>query len=497
MSTGLLSVALGTLTAIFLLLVLVAAIPILSNSFQLLVVPFHAWRNHYALARPFTPRVAVIVPAWNEGNVIAASIERLMTLDYPEDCLRVYVVDDASTDDTPDVVLAKSELYPGRVIHLRRQVGGEGKAHTLNHGIGIVLGDDWMQATLIMDADVIYARDSLRKMTRHLADPDVGSVTAYIREGSADKTYLTRFIGIEYVLAQLAARRAQNVLGAMACLAGGAQLHSRENLEDLGRMDTTTLAEDTVTTIETQLRGRRAVFEPHAVVLAEEPRSVEGLWKQRARWARGNFQVTARYRHLWFHPRRHRQLGSLSFGVQWFSVLLLPLAMVIAPIGFVGLFFLDEPLAQLMFRSMWIGAACLYAFTVAFGLQLDPGISRTSWREAIAFPGLISLAVMVTAFFPGLVETEVPEALGVQVSEGYRTSSTLFIYLWISLTMVIAWLVKNFEHTTLGRWVTPVAIYVIGYGPVLCAVTVDAFFKELRHADAHWEKTEKIGRVVG
>ncbi len=38
---------------------------------------------------------------------------------------------------------------------------------------------------------------------------------------------------------------------------------------------------------------------------------------------------------------------------------------------------------------------------------------------------------------------------------------------------------------------------LIGYGPVLCAVTVDAFFKELRHADARWEKTEKIGRVLG
>jgi hypothetical protein len=38
---------------------------------------------------------------------------------------------------------------------------------------------------------------------------------------------------------------------------------------------------------------------------------------------------------------------------------------------------------------------------------------------------------------------------------------------------------------------------LIGYGPVLCAVTVAAFFKELRHADARWEKTEKIGRVLG
>ena len=106
---------------IFLLLVGLAAIPIVSNAFQLFVRPFHAWRNHYDRAAPYVPRVAVIVPAWNEGNVIATSIDRLMSLEYPPENLRVYVVDDASTDDTPDVVQAKDGSYPGRVFHLRRE----------------------------------------------------------------------------------------------------------------------------------------------------------------------------------------------------------------------------------------------------------------------------------------------------------------------------------------------------------------------------------------
>ena len=130
-----------------------------------------------------------------------------------------------------------------------------------------------MQALLIMDADVIYEPDSLRTMTRHLADPRVGAVTAYIKEGSRPGNYLTRFIGYEYITAQAAARRGQNVLGAVACLAGGAQLHSRANLEALGgRIDTTSLAEDTFTTFKTQLGGRRVVFEPHATVLGRGTR---------------------------------------------------------------------------------------------------------------------------------------------------------------------------------------------------------------------------------
>ncbi|WP_269446688.1 hypothetical protein [Blastococcus saxobsidens] len=43
----------------------------------------------------------------------------------------------------------------------------------------------------------------------------------------------------------------------MACLAGGAQLHTRENLLAIGgQIDTSSLAEDTVTTFRTQLGGR-------------------------------------------------------------------------------------------------------------------------------------------------------------------------------------------------------------------------------------------------
>ena len=111
--------------------------------------------------------------------------------------------------------------------------------------------------------------------------------------GSADPNYLTRFIGYEYIAAQAAARRSQNVLGAVACLAGGAQLHSRENLEAIGgEIDMTSLAEDTFTTFRTQLAGHKVVFEPHAIVLAEEPGTVAALWKQRLRWSRGNVQIT-------------------------------------------------------------------------------------------------------------------------------------------------------------------------------------------------------------
>lgn len=362
-------------------LVLLGAVPLLAGCLQFLLIGLHRYRSHHDRAEPYLPRVAILVPAWNEAAVLSASIDRLLGLDYPPESLRVYVVDDASTDATPEVVLAKAARNPGRVVHLRREVGGEGKAHTLNHGLAIILSDDWMQALLIMDADVVYERDSLRKLTRHLADPDVGAVTAYIKEGSEPGNYLTRFIAYEYATAQAAERRCQNVLGVMACLAGGAQLHSRANLEALGgRIDTTSLAEDTFTTFNTQLRGARVVFEGNAVAWAEEPDTVGGLWKQRLRWARGNVQVTSRFRHLWFRPTRAHRLGGVFFAVSWFSLFLQPVFMITSSVGLVVLYFTAHDSAYALFELLWLLSLISYLFITSFTLAIDPSVARRSWR---------------------------------------------------------------------------------------------------------------------
>ena len=368
--------------------VILGAVPLLVANYQFLLVGVHFRRLHYGKCRPYFPRTAILIPAWNEAAVIGTSIDRLMLLDYPRERLRIYVVDDASTDATPDVVLAKAAQYPGNVMHLRRDKGGEGKAATLNHGLAEILADDWMQAILIMDSDVIYERSSLRRMTRHLADPEVGSVTAYIKEGSRPGNYMTRFIGYEYITAQAAARRSQEVLGVIACLAGGAQLHSRANVEAIGgRVDTTTLAEDTVTTFETQKGGRKVIFEPHATVWAEEPGSIVALWKQRLRWARGNVQVTRRFKSVWFRRQPNNRLGSFSFGLLWFCLLLLPVFMLLASGSLIILFFIDYQLAWTAFHVLWLTNVITYIFITSYTLVIDPGIGQAHLEAGSRVPG--------------------------------------------------------------------------------------------------------------
>jgi cellulose synthase/poly-beta-1,6-N-acetylglucosamine synthase-like glycosyltransferase len=464
-------------------LVLAAAMPLLAGCYQCLLAQLHVFRrSDVPDDDDLLPRVAIVVPAWNEAAVIARTLDTLMRLDYPADRLRVYVVDDASTDETPAVVLGKAEEYPGRVFHLRREQGGEGKAHTINHGLRRIREEGWYEAVLVIDADVIFMERSLRRMARHLASPEVGAVTGYIKEGSRPANYMNRFISYEYVNAQAGARRAQNVLGAQACLAGGAQLVRRDALEAIGgEIDTSTLAEDTVTTLNIQLCGRKVVFEPHAIVWAEEPRDIAGLWKQRLRWGRGNVQVTLRYRRCWLR-RSAGRLGGFSFALIWFSVFLMPALMLLSSISLVTLFLLDRELSIDAFRTLWALNLVTYLFVTLSAFAQDGPAARRSWLEAITFPGLISLAIIVWAVLAPAFD-DVPDWL------------LLASYVWLSASMLAAYLVRRLESLRFVCALARPLLYVVGYGPLLCAITAAAYVAELRRAEMAWEKTEKTGTV--
>ncbi len=162
-------------------LVYMGAVPLVTGCLQFGLAGFHCFRQHSSGDGDPYPRVAIVVPTWNEAAVISLTLDRLALLEYPRERLRVYVVDDASTDATSELVQRKAAEYPGLIFYLRRKRGGEGKAYTINHGLQRIRSEGWYDAVMVIDAEVIFAPGSLRRMTRHLTDPGVGGVTAYIK----------------------------------------------------------------------------------------------------------------------------------------------------------------------------------------------------------------------------------------------------------------------------------------------------------------------------
>ena len=97
-----------------------------------------------------------------------------------------------------------------------------------------------------------------------------------------------------------------------------------------------------------------------------------------------------------------------------------------------------------------------------------------------------AFAVLVGATFPPLVPW----------GAGDATGWTLFVYSWLVLCVPMAFLVRKLELTRWGRRLAPIGLYLVGFGPLMCAITVDAYIKEFRGAAMTWDKTEKTGRVM-
>ena len=77
-------------------LVFFSTLPLVMSFIQFAVIGFHRFFTGYDKLVEYFPKVAIIVPAWNEAPVLSNTVDQLMNMEYPRDSLRIYVVDDAS-----------------------------------------------------------------------------------------------------------------------------------------------------------------------------------------------------------------------------------------------------------------------------------------------------------------------------------------------------------------------------------------------------------------
>lgn len=477
----------------FVLFAVLGAVPVLAFFVEYNLAGLHAFINHFSRCKNLTPHIAVVIPAWNEALVLEHTINLLLQMDYPKDALRLYVVDDGSTDDTAEVVARMQERFPQNILYLPKRSGGKGKAYAINFGLKAILSNEWADAILLIDADISFKKDALLRMARHLADSEVGAVTAYIKVGNRSTNYITRSIGYEYIVSQSIARRAQNVMGAQACLAGGAQLHRRSTIEALGgEIDTTTLAEDTYTTLAIQKMGKKVIYEGNAFVYAEEPKTIVDVWKQRFRWGRGNWQITRAFRSVWFRRSLRNHLGGTLFGIIWFCVLLSPFIMILSAIGLVGLYVINPDYSTQIFFYLMSVSLFVYMYTTLFAILIDNRTSKLSWLEGIMYPGIISLLILIFSVNPDFFMHQIDLLLPVGSSAQYHAYLLLFMFTWSGFCMLFAWLIYRLELAGLPTRITNALIFIVGYGPLLCAVNLSAYMAEIRKTSPRWDKTEKI-----
>jgi peptidoglycan-N-acetylglucosamine deacetylase len=279
-----------------------------------------------AVAGGFVPRVAVLIPAYNEEKVIVRTIRSVLNSDYPH--MRIIVIDDGSSDHTSEVARAAyaDEIKAGMVTVLRTPNGG--KAEALNFAVR-----ELVEAFYVgIDADTVIAADAVSKLVCHFADPRIGAVAGNAKVGNRVNLW-TRWQALEYITSQNFERRALDLFNIVTVVPGAIGAWRTDAVRHGGGYPVNTVAEDADLTMNLLEQGYKVIYEDRALAFTEAPTTARGLMRQRFRWSFGTLQAIYKHQRAFL---KNRAMGLFALPNILVFQILLPLVSPFIDLMFVA-----------------------------------------------------------------------------------------------------------------------------------------------------------------
>lgn len=230
------------------------------------------------------PSVDILIPAKNESRVIEKTVRQFMELDYPE--FKVWVIDDASDDKTPEILERLKNELPN-FDYIRRPAGSyPGKSAGLNDALPHCRAE----VIAVFDADAYVAPDFLNRILPVLEPDGVGAVQAQKRIYENQKgSFLPSCQSSEYAL-DTYFQVGRDLIGGAVELRGNGELIKREALIDVGGWNNKAITDDLDLTMRLMLSKWAVAFSADAHVFEEAVTTWKGLIRQRRRWAEGSIR---------------------------------------------------------------------------------------------------------------------------------------------------------------------------------------------------------------
>ena len=231
------------------------------------------------------PTLDILVAARDEQNVITRLVERLCDLDYPSEKLKIYIIDDGSTDNTPNILKQLSQKYEKLNIISRSQNAGGGKSGALNHALKFISGE-WV---FILDADAQLKKDTLRRVLYFAQNGSWSAVQLRKSVLNTSKNFLTICQGIEMAMdAYFQVGRLHSA--GITELRGNGQLVKKDILLSCGSFNENTVTDDLDLSVRLLLAQSKIGIFWDPPVMEEGVENIYALFRQRQRWAEGGLQ---------------------------------------------------------------------------------------------------------------------------------------------------------------------------------------------------------------
>jgi biofilm PGA synthesis N-glycosyltransferase PgaC len=312
------------------------------------------------LRLPETQGVTFIVPCHNEGENVRETIIALLNQDYPE--FEIIAINDASTDKTGEILEELAELTDClRVIHFETN---QGKALGLRAG-ALAANNEIL---VCIDGDAILESNATSWLVWHFQQgARVGAVTGNprVRNGTTllGKIQVGEFSSIIGMI-----KRAQRIYGRVFTVSGVVAAFRRSALHEVGYWNLDIVTEDIDISWKLQLNHWDIRYEPNALCYILMPETLNGLWRQRTRWAQGGIEVLMRhFRKLLTWRSRRMWMVAVELIVSTFWAYVMAFVFLIWVLG--KLFVLPPPLEVSAVLPGWsgviLGSTCLLQFAIS------------------------------------------------------------------------------------------------------------------------------------
>lgn len=258
------------------------------------------------------PLVSILIPARNEEQDIEDTVKSIFTNEYPN--FEVLVINDASTDNTLNILHAMQEHYPRlKVLNLTHNMG---KANGLNHALPMTSGE----IIFTIDADSMLDPWAIYWAVWHFEKfPRVGAVTGNPRVRNRT-SLIAKIQTAEYSSVIGLIKRTQRLLGKVMTVSGVIAAWRKRALIDAGGWSTDMITDDIDMTWKLEKHFWDIRYEPNMLCWMLVPEQYSGLWKQRKRWAQGGVEVLKKHFDI-FKDYRNRRLWPVyidyCLGVCW------------------------------------------------------------------------------------------------------------------------------------------------------------------------------------
>lgn len=224
----------------------------------------------------------LLVPFRNETAVLPTLLAHLTQFCYPTQQLTVVLIDDGSTDGSPQLAQAWAAQQPRR--HLLRLPHTVGKAAALNAALSHVAHGELVA---VFDADERPFPTTLCHLTHPFTEPRLGAINGRRAVGNPVASIFASVSTIENMVHQLVTMQAKERLGLAPALLGSNCVYRRQALDEAGGFQPGALLEDSDITVRLALAGWQTRFCPQAISVHDVAQTVGGYWRQHQRWSSG------------------------------------------------------------------------------------------------------------------------------------------------------------------------------------------------------------------